>query len=322
MTGTVWKLIGGIIFSVFLALWSIPVLAQSDSLSLEGYWQLFDEVADELKSTDESSNAALEAIASHLVSVRTVELPGGELLPVDHGYLAGLLRSDPPQIELALDILKETRNLGSWHTHSAESSDLVALQQILSQSQFQMTDEAPNPVSEFFGRLFEGFLRLLARFFSDSGSAGGLFNLALTFVLGAGLITIFIFIYRAGLRSVIAEAGLAASATSGEHLTAEGAAVRAQEFSRQGDWRNAIRFLTISTILSLEARGLLPEDPTRTNREFLKSLRRNPELSAGLESITNIFDRVWYGFKTASEDDYAQVKALAEALKHAPGDQP
>jgi hypothetical protein len=94
---------------------------------------------------------------------------------------------------------------------------------------------------------------------------------------------------------------------------------RADESAAAGNYREALRFLFLSTVLQLQAAGLLELRPGMTNREYLRSLTSGgpvpPELQAPLQTIVDRFDAVWYGHLPIDADGYAQAKsAAAQAL--------
>ncbi len=100
-----------------------------------------------------------------------------------------------------------------------------------------------------------------------------------------------------------------------ELLTAETALKKAQTLSTGGDYRMAVRYLYLSTLLILEERGLFRYDRSKTNREYLRSVRERPELAETLRDVVDVFDRVWYGFQPLSQSDYSQYQTRVEALQ-------
>ena len=102
----------------------------------------------------------------------------------------------------------------------------------------------------------------------------------------------------------------------GESLTADSALRRAQEFSGGGDYRTAVRYLYLSTLLRLEERGLLRYDRSLTNREYLQRVAHDPDLSTVLRDVVDVFDRVWYGYQPLDAPAYQRYATAVEALKH------
>jgi hypothetical protein len=107
---------------------------------------------------------------------------------------------------------------------------------------------------------------------------------------------------------------------AGEHpgdelLTADTALQRAQQYSGEGDYRTAVRYLYLSALLLLEERGLLRYNRSLTNHEYLRSLAHQPELAAILRDIIEVFDRVWYGFHALDLAEYEWYAGRVEVLK-------
>ena len=90
---------------------------------------------------------------------------------------------------------------------------------------------------------------------------------------------------------------------------------RAQTLSNQGDYRNAVRYLYLSSLLVLDERGLLRYDRSRTNREYLRSVSSRPELSKPLGDVIDVFDRVWYGFDSVNEEDFESYVKHVDELR-------
>jgi hypothetical protein len=84
-----------------------------------------------------------------------------------------------------------------------------------------------------------------------------------------------------------------------------------------GNWRDAIHCLYWASIVVLESRRLWRRDFARTPREYVVLLERNSPQQAALRQLTGIFERIWYGLRTAARDDYDQALALFEDLRRA-----
>lgn len=101
----------------------------------------------------------------------------------------------------------------------------------------------------------------------------------------------------------------------GVPLTADAALHRAQELSTGGDYRTAVRYLYLSTLLLMEERGLFRYDRSLTNREYLRRVAHDPALSAILQDVVDVFDRVWYGYQPLDELTYQRYANTVETLK-------
>jgi hypothetical protein len=81
------------------------------------------------------------------------------------------------------------------------------------------------------------------------------------------------------------------------------------------DYRAAIRYLYLSSLLMLDERGLIHYDRTLTNREHLRQIANNPLLSDVLRPVINMFERVWYGYAAVDEAMYAEFRQNVERLR-------
>ena len=90
---------------------------------------------------------------------------------------------------------------------------------------------------------------------------------------------------------------------------------RAQNLSGAGDYRTAVRYLYLSSLLLLDERGLLRYNRSQTNREYLRSVAHLPKFAAILREVIDVFDRVWYGYQTLDEATYTQYAARVAELR-------
>ncbi|MDR3617712.1 MAG: DUF4129 domain-containing protein [Paludisphaera borealis] len=87
-------------------------------------------------------------------------------------------------------------------------------------------------------------------------------------------------------------------------------AVQAQ---RDGHHAEAIRLALLTLIATLEKRGLLRYDTTRTNREYRAELRLHPELSTRFGRLARIYEGVWYGREPAGPEQAEESIRLCES---------
>jgi hypothetical protein len=81
------------------------------------------------------------------------------------------------------------------------------------------------------------------------------------------------------------------------------------------DYRAAIRYLYLASLLLLDERGAIRYDRALTNREHLRQVEEKPELLELLTPIINVFDHVWYGFAPADENLYNMFRTWIEQMK-------
>jgi Domain of unknown function (DUF4129) len=83
------------------------------------------------------------------------------------------------------------------------------------------------------------------------------------------------------------------------------------------DWRAAVHCLYWATIVMMEGRKLWRQNRARTPREYLLLLEPGSRMQQTLRRLTQLFERIWYGFRPAAESDYASALVLFEELRSA-----
>ena len=82
----------------------------------------------------------------------------------------------------------------------------------------------------------------------------------------------------------------------------------------QQQWREAVHCLYWAAIVRLEAKRAWRHNPTRTPREYVRLLKPGSPQQRTLRSLTQIFERVWYGLREASDEDYRHARSLFDGL--------
>jgi hypothetical protein len=88
----------------------------------------------------------------------------------------------------------------------------------------------------------------------------------------------------------------------------------AREAQASGRSTEAIVLFFRAMVARLVERGFLLGDPSRTNREHARDLRRRPEECALLMEALPVFEGVRYGRSAAGEEDARAAAALAAHL--------
>jgi hypothetical protein len=98
----------------------------------------------------------------------------------------------------------------------------------------------------------------------------------------------------------------------GETISAEQSSAtlfaEAEDLARSGDLRMAVRKGYIAALCELADRRLIGLARHKTNRDYLRSVRTNPELHASLSGMTEIFERHWYGFEAAEPRSWSDFR--------------
>lgn len=300
-----------------------PVLAGSINttpISGEMYWQLIESSRETISHLNglpiENIKQNLEELANKWETITEVET-NGIVTPMDNGYLIAMFRAEEPnlkQIDGVLGELQEAHKKQPDHVFSGV--ELTSLHAILARPEFIWADQAPSPLNTLLQKLLDAMGRLWNRIFGDDpinlpGDTVTLFILASII-----LIVILAFVFRTVLNDFVKDAQVNGEENEvNEPLTSEVAFQKAQNLSQGGDYRSAVRYLYLSSLLLMDERGVLRYDRSRTNREYLRSVANNPELSEPLGDVIEVFDNVWYGYHPVEEETFRQYSSRVEELK-------
>lgn len=291
---------------------------QDAPISAEAYWEFVAEsrqVVLELDGQPEPEvRRGLNALAARWERVTAVQRSDGSLIPVDPNYLSAALRGEPPEPARLASLFEALLRAHQEYPQAVfTAEDVAPLQGILARPEFQWQKARPLEMPGWLVRLLQWLDRLTNRVVGATLPYG-----RLPLILGAVLfflVSLF-FIWRGLSRSLVREAALAEDAADGgDALSSKGAFKRAETLSQQGDYRNAIRYLYLSSLLVLDEQGLMRYDRSRTNREYLRSMASHPALAKPLRDVIDVFDRVWYGFETVDETTYRSYVQHVEELR-------
>jgi hypothetical protein len=82
----------------------------------------------------------------------------------------------------------------------------------------------------------------------------------------------------------------------------------AERLAREGNLRGAIRKGYIAFLCELSDRKIIGLSQHKTNRDYLRDVRKKDELYENMSGLTNNYERHWYGFDTAEEKDWEEFK--------------
>lgn len=297
------------------------VAQQGNTVTVEEYWQLVRNTQQSISQMEAKSDAEiheeLEAFALEWNQVTAVELSDQNVIAIDSTYMVARLRETPADIQ---NLSTSFQTLLLAHEEFPKAvftlQDVEPLRQILTRPEFQwdrgQTLELPawlrnalDSIGDFFDRVIFGIVDLIYE--------GRVLWMILALVL---FVFSLVYISRNLSRSLIQDAQLdGEDGDDAALLTSKGALQRAQMLSTQGDYRNAVRYLYLSSLLVLDEQGLLRYDRSRTNREYLRSVSSRPELANPLRDVIDVFDRVWYGFESVDEETYRSYVEHVEELR-------
>ena len=313
------------IFAVWLiAIFSLTNLAAVDEppITFDGYWELVRNTRQALiqleVSPDNEVREGLDDLASKWEMVTAVEFPDQSVMVVDPSYLVAVLKQDSPDLKRLVSLMDALLKAhDDFPKKIFTVQDVEPLKEILARPEFQWQEAQPAAKTpEWIQRILDAIAEIMNRI--SYGIQNGIYYGRIPLVVAAVLVFILslYFITRNLSRSLVREAELAAENGDDDALmTSKGAMQRAQSLSGQGDYRNAVRYLYLSSLLILDEHGVLRYDRSRTNREYLRSVSSKPELSKPLSDVIDVFDRVWYGFDSVDEETYQSYVKHVDELR-------
>ncbi|MFO7679719.1 MAG: DUF4129 domain-containing protein [Chloroflexota bacterium] len=259
----------------------------------------------------------LDAAAADLARITAVTLPDGQTLPLDHSFLLRELRAEPLDLDRLAGLLAALdAGRASWPQAQFSAAAALPLAEILSRPEFQYQEEL-NPLEKWLQEMQQRFWQWLARIAPQSDlPIASLLGRAVPILAIVVLLLVLLYAARGLFGDFAADAELRSHDSETAALTSAAALAQAQRFSESGDQRTAVRYLYLASLLHMEEHGLLRYDRSRTNQEYLRLVRSQPELAATLRDVVAIFDRVWYGYQPIDETTFEQYRRRVAALQH------
>lgn len=280
---------------------------------------------------DSELPAAVEDVRTRLPKHETVEFEG-EVYNVDNSWLHkdldGLAQADNRTERLAHIVwtlqaietrVAERANPGGSPAENKQWAK-TRLESILARPEYAADTEGSNALI----RVIQDFLRWLEKFLPKPRAAsGGAINwitlIAQVLVIGLAVVVLIYVLktlyVRFSGRSRKPKAGgkREARIVLGERLEPEATATdllsEAEALARQGDLRTAIRKAYIALLVELGDRKVISLAHHKTNRDYLNSLRSVPQLHSRMRGLTDSFERHWYGFASATPNDWQDFRA-------------
>jgi hypothetical protein len=99
----------------------------------------------------------------------------------------------------------------------------------------------------------------------------------------------------------------------GERIAADESAENifseAERLAREGNMRGAIRKGYIALLCELSDRKIIGLSHHKTNRDYLRDVRKRRELHENMNGLTSNFERHWYGAEEAEEKDWEEFRS-------------
>ena len=320
----------------------VPVTANAATISNADYYKNVERAVtalDTLQQIDEAEDSASyesrldqtiaavrEALPEHQ-SVQTSE----DVCDVDNAWLHEALKQlksasaeeRPTKLAQVIERLKAVEERvgpgGSPTPSDAKANNREKLESILARPEYATEAQGPNALS----RLIVEFARWLQQFLPEPvrikpGSSRWVTVVAQVLVVLVAGVVIFYVVKTLLRRFKPARRRRAAKKHEprivlGERLEPEDTAVdllaEAEALARGGDVRAAIRKAYIALLVELGDRKVITLAQHKTNRDYLNSVRNVPPLHQTMGGLTESFERHWYGFIEANENDWQSFRS-------------
>lgn len=281
---------------LLIALSSVLARAQGDTLSEDEFWSRLEQTGKLLDSPGLPSPETIAEIDSLWDGVEFVRV-GDDLLPVDPRWITGGASSRSETTVSALrDYIDAMLAMEGRQANAGDAPSLDTLRDVLNDPRFQY-DPQPEP---------EPSLPDIAPPSADIGQ--------LILIIAVVIVAVAVVVYLMRTMQVQPRT-LDTPDDEEDPRTSADAQSMANARESERDYRNAIRYLFLALLLSLDERGLIHYDPTLTNREHLRQIRENTRLADLLRPVVTTFDDVWYGFIPIDETGYRDFARQVDQLK-------
>jgi hypothetical protein len=308
------------VVGLLCALLSVAVV-HAAGLDERAYWSLLQQTDGLLQQAIGQSGGQRESTLAKVrqswANVDAVRLADGTTISVDMKWLVFF--------ENATDSIQKVRDrvqaLLDYHTRQPgkdPKSALAALDRVLTDPRFQYPDYTPTPIPPTPTPPPPGERP------APPPDLSGLSNLSqfVLFALGVAVVIAMVVYFARSLRVQRLALKLPTNGEGDDPTTSTAALESAAISEETQDYRNAIRYLYLSSLLLLDERGLIHYDRTLTNREHLRQIQHKPQLAEALHPVVDTFDRVWYGFAPVDDALYQTFRANVERLHQLTPDQP
>jgi len=289
------------------------------------------ELIDSEHNSEDRVKESIASVRTTLPKRQTVEFEG-DTYEVDntwlHEELGEVEKADDVYEQLALIIWRlralearvaERQNPGERTAENKQWAK-TRLESILARPEYADNQQRPNEII----RLLQEFAKWLAKWLPkprnvDPGRIDLITRIAQIIVIGLALLVILYVLktvigwYLGRSRSPRERKTREARIVLGERLEPDATATdllsEAEALARQGDLRAAIRKAYIALLVELGDRKLISLAHHKTNRDYLNSLRTVPQLHSRMRGLTDSFERHWYGFASATPNDWQDFRA-------------
>jgi hypothetical protein len=185
---------------------------------------------------------------------------------------------------------------------------------ILARNEFRAVQKQ-NWLTQRYALLAMAIQTYMNRIFSNLPQAPGLVPVLEWGLLGTAAVGLMVWAWRMTMQQRLTLDAPRAERQLVWQRESDDWARKAEEQAAAGAWREAVHCLYWAAIVMLEGKRLWRTNRARTPREYLPLLEAGSPRQRALAGLTRIFERIWYGLRAASEEDYERARALLLELK-------
>jgi hypothetical protein len=325
----------------------VPAIAHAGTLSSDDYQKELQRAISSLESLreidetenperyQEQFNQTTATVREALPEKQSVQA-SNEVCEVDNSWLHSALDDfktlTPERRATRLEQLIERlsaldERVGYKRRAATENDNKVytkgKLESILARPEYATEERGQNALA----RLIQDFIRWLSKFLPgpiqmSPGRSSWMSVVAQVVVVIVALVIV-LFVARilfkrfAGKRGKRAPKKRKARIVLGEQLKPEDTSTdllsEAEALARRGELRAAIRKAYIALLVELGDRKVITLAQHKTNRDYLNSVRTHSELHSNMRGLTDSFERHWYGFDEATENDWRNFRSRYQA---------
>ncbi len=274
------------------------------------------ETAEALLAAARDESRALAAARRELAPFTAIQLPNGEIAPVQP--LLGAAGTPLTRADAAARLATARTQL-QLAANDQTAARLALLDPVWQLPEFTRGETLGERFLRWLSELLDGLfpdLQPNPAAQRATSTVAELAGWAIAAIAGLVLLWLLGLWLRRFLGRFVADA---AAAQPGDDAalprTPAEARARADELARTGAYRDAVRNLYLAALLGLERRRLVPADRSLTNREVLAQVPAENALQPLLRPVVDTFDVVWYGVQEPDAATFTDYAARIDSLE-------
>jgi hypothetical protein len=244
-------------------------------------------------------------------TIDAIQFEDGTIIEIDLRWLNGSLSKRNPNLSELRDRIQAMVALAADSKRNDKTAVMAVLERILKDPRFNYPDVTSTPIPSPTPQ--QRPPEPENRSASDNTLVS---DFAQFILLVGGIVAAVVLLIYFARNLRVQPAQIPLPIEEDDPTTSEAALERASTLEGTQDYRTAIRYLYLSSLLLLDERNVMRYDSTLTNREHLQRIGHKPELRDALRPVVETFDEVWYGFAPVNEALYQQFRQNVERLHH------